>query len=294
MLKEIRNISVRLSEQGEKIDAITSKLSAEDQEPGTWAVVTKKKKKDKADSGPTSEEAVRTQCSKMAVGRSSAWTRTTAILVDVAKENFPALAQRIKSGVNKGVIGNHVTGIRQAKSGCLCIEVRSDQKEIEAVRAEVTRSAGSEMVVRSLQRRRLVELSNLDEWTTKEVSVAVAAFAEEQEDTFRVASIRKLYGGVQTALVSAPTELAEKLVNAGRLKVGMVSCCTRIREDKLRCFRCLANGHMANACKGEDRTGCCRSCGASGHIAAHCSANDAERAAFKAKMSGTSTGGTTS
>lgn len=54
------------------------------------------------------------------------------------------------------------------------------------------------MVVRSLQRRRLVELRNLDEWTTKEeVSVAVTAFAKEQEDTFRVASISKLYGEVR-------------------------------------------------------------------------------------------------
>ncbi|KAL4091788.1 hypothetical protein QTP88_026422 [Uroleucon formosanum] len=119
VLKEIKSISARLSEQGEKIDAITSKLSAEDQEPGTWAVVARKKKNNnnKVDSRPTSEEAARTKGSKMAVGRSSARTRTPAILVDVVKENFPALAQRIRGGVNKGVIGNHVTSMRQAKSG---------------------------------------------------------------------------------------------------------------------------------------------------------------------------------
>jgi len=59
--------------------------------------------------------------------------------------------------------------------------------------------------VSSLQRRRLVELRDLDELTVKEeVSVSVATFTGEQEDFFSVISIRKQYDGVQDAVISAP------------------------------------------------------------------------------------------
>lgn len=122
-------------------------------------------------------------------------TRPPAIMVNASKEDFPALAQRIRGGVDKGVIGDRVTSMRQVKSGSLLIEVRGDNKEVEAIRAEIARSAGSDVEVRSLQRRRLVEVRDLDEWTSKEeVSASVATFTGEQEDLFRVISIRKQYG----------------------------------------------------------------------------------------------------
>lgn len=47
-------------------------------------------------------------------------------MVDVSREDFPALAMKIRGGVGKEVIGNHVVGIRQAKSGALLNVVRGD------------------------------------------------------------------------------------------------------------------------------------------------------------------------
>jgi len=80
--------------------------------------------------------------------------------------DFLELAKKIRGGVNQTVIEDSVVGMRQANSGGLLIEVRGDQTQIEVVRAEVARSAGPEVDVRSLQQKALVEMRDLDQWTS--------------------------------------------------------------------------------------------------------------------------------
>jgi len=66
----------------------------------------------------------------------------------------------------------------------LLIEVCGDHKKVETVRAEIARLAGSEVAVRSLQRRRLVEIRDLDEWMVKEeVSETVRTTLQRAKET---------------------------------------------------------------------------------------------------------------
>jgi len=96
--------------------------------------------------------------------------------VDVNPDDFPALARKIRDGVDREVIGDSIIGMRQAKAGGLLIEVRGDQARFDAVRAEISRSAGSKVEVRALQQRAMVEVRDLDQWSTaKEVAAAIAA-----------------------------------------------------------------------------------------------------------------------
>lgn len=57
--------------------------------------------------------------------------------MDVKPDDFPALARKIRGGVDRGVIGDSIIGMRQAKSGGLLIEVRGDQARFDAVRSEI-------------------------------------------------------------------------------------------------------------------------------------------------------------
>jgi len=127
------------------------------------------------------------------------------------------LARKIRSGVNKDIIGGHVTGMRKTRTGGLLIEVREDQAQVETVRAEVARSVGTDIGVRSLLRRDLIEIRDLDEWATKEEVVeALAAFSEDNgEASLKVVSLRKQYGGVQAALVLSLLEISRKVLKDG-------------------------------------------------------------------------------
>lgn len=166
---------------------------------------------------------------KSATAQPRVRTRPTAILVNVGPEDFPELSKKIRGGVNHDVIGNSVVGMRQAKSGGLLIEVRGDQTQIEAVRAEVAKSAGPETEVRTLQQRALIEIRDLDQWTSsKEVLDEVCRSTGVGQEAVKVISLRKRFGDSQMALVSLPLSDSRGLVSSGRLRVGMVSCRVRL------------------------------------------------------------------
>lgn len=242
-------------------------------EGGSWVEVVKRKAKNQK---PEPDKVA-----KPTTTRSRVRARPSAILVNVGAEEFPALAMKIRGGVNQAITGDSVVGMRQAKSGGLLIEVRGDQTQIEAVRAEVAKSAGPETEVRTLQQRALIEVRDLDQWTsTTDVLEEVCRSAGVGQEAVKVISLRKRYGGSQMALVSLPLSDSRGLVNSGRLRVGMVSCRVRMAEPKVRCFRCLAYGHTSKACDGPDRTMCCRRCGETGHKAAGCSATELAASAF--------------
>jgi len=201
-------------------------------------------------------------------------TRPAAILVKVGAEGFPELARKIRGGVNADVIGDSIVGVRQAKSGGLLIKIRGDQARFEAVRAEVVRSAGAEVEVHSLQQRTTLEVRDLDEWTgADEIAEAVSKAGGVDTDAVKIISLRKSFGGAQTALVSLPQASSRGVISSGRLRVGWVNCRVRVADPRVRCFRCLAFGHMSKDCVGPDRTECCRRCGEAGHKAASCNAS---------------------
>lgn len=248
---------------------------------GSWVEVAKRKGKNQ-NQKPEANKTV-----KPTTTRQRARGRPSAILVNVGAEEFPALARKIRGGVNQAITGDSVVGMRQAKSGGLLIEVRGDIEHIEAVRAEVTRSAGPEVQVKSLQQRALVEILDLDEWTnTDEVSQAVANAVSIGQNTIKVVSLRKRFGGSQLVLVSLPQEATRRLVNAGWLRIGMVSCRVRTADRKIRCFRCLTFGHTADKCEGPDRTECCRRCGETGHKASSCFSAEQAVSAFARVVQG--------
>lgn len=163
--------------------------------------------------------------------------------------------------------------MRQAKSGGLLIEVRGNQTQIEAVRAEVAKSAGPGNEVRTLQQRALVEVRDLDQWTSSnEVLDEVCRSTCADQEAVKVISLRKRFGDSQMALVSLPLSDSRLLVSSGRLRIGMISCRVRMAEPKRRCFRCLAYGHSSKDCDGPDRSKWCKRCGSQSHFAKDCNA----------------------
>ncbi|VVC42972.1 Hypothetical protein CINCED_3A017703, partial [Cinara cedri] len=109
--------------------------------------------------------------------------------------------------------------MRQVRSGGLLIEVRGDTAQVEAIRAEVARSAGEEVSVKSLQAMTMVEVRDLDQWSTsEEVSGAINAATDADQAAIRVLSIRQQFGGTQAAVILVSRDVAGKLLASGRLK----------------------------------------------------------------------------
>jgi len=266
----VANLQALIEAQGAKMEEL-----ADRGKQSSWTEVVKKNKRKGKDDKPAEKVAVPVVTQRRG-------TRPPAILVDVSREDFPELAKKIRGGACRDIIGNRVVGMRQAKSGGLLIEVRGNAEEVSAVRAEISRSAGAEIGVRTLQQRELLEVRDLDQWSDgPEVLEAIALASGCDTAALRLVSLRKRFGGVQRALVSAPRDAAQVVIRQGRLRVGMVSCSVRRCDAKVRCFRCLSHGHEAKSCQGPDRSKCCRRCGQNGHYAKTCVATQEDAVSFE-------------
>jgi len=240
-----------------------------------WTEVVKKKKKNKVPA-KMDDEPHATKPKSEKLKRRGTRTRPAAIVVDVNNQaDLPNLVKKIRDGVNPEVIGERVVGMRQTKAGHLLLEIKGDAEEVEAIRKEVAKTTGDGAEVRSLQQRMRIEIRDIDQWTTaEEVADAVSVASGSNHADTRVINIRKGFGASQTALALVPTAIGKKVVEQGRMKIGMVNCRIRQAERKMRCFRCLSSGHMSRECNGPDRSLCCRRCGVTGHQAAKCEATD--------------------
>lgn len=208
-------------------------------------------------------------------------SRPPAILVDIGQNKYAEMTKKIQDEANMEIIGDSIVGVRQARTGGLLFEVRGDAAKVESVRLEIERSAGDKVEVKTLQNRVLVEVRDLMGSATKEeVVAAISVAVGADRELVRVLTLRKQFGESQAALVLLLPEMADKLLKAGRLLVGLVSCRVRIRDAATKCSRCHVTGHMAKGCSGTDRSRCCWRCGGLGHMAMNCSATRDEAEAY--------------
>ncbi|CAI6375411.1 unnamed protein product [Macrosiphum euphorbiae] len=282
VLAEIRSINSKLNDYGVKIEALTASIKGDGNE--AWTEVARKRSGPKQKTGTSAGGTLTTGDSPGESTKQRARVRPAAIMIDVDnQEEFPALAQKIKSGIN---VGDNITSMRKTKSGGLLLEVRGDQSVVDTVRSEVARVSGDAAHVRLLLQRSLVEIRDIDSWSCKEdISGTIARDAGIPEVSVNVVSLRSTYGGSQTALVLLPMGPANGIITRGRIKISVVSCRVRLAERRrARCFNCCVYDHEAKDCKGIDRRKCCRRCGESGHFAKACEAAPTSAAEFRKKL----------
>lgn len=62
-------------------------------------------------------------------------TRPAGIMINIDnQDDFPALAKRVKSGVNRDTVGDATTSMSKTKNGGLLLEIRGDQTVVDTVR----------------------------------------------------------------------------------------------------------------------------------------------------------------
>ncbi|XP_025200587.1 uncharacterized protein LOC112598376 [Melanaphis sacchari] len=313
-LKQLEAVSFQLAEQGKKIDLeysqtlqlreqVNAFMQGQQQDPQQL-----QHKRNACPSAPTPQhtEVAESPADEPA----SAWTtvvkgkpkkpkattpvpqrtraRPTAIMVNIENQNdFPALAKRVKNGVNGDTVGDAITGMRKTKGGALLLEIRGDQTVVDSVKAEITKAAGDAACVSLLQQKTLVEIRDIDPWSDKdEISDSISHNTGIPRDMVKVVGLRSVYGRSQTALVLLPFHQANGLIAKERVRIGLVSCRLKIAgKRRPRCFRCLVFGHEAGQCgDGPDRRECCRRCGKAGHKAADCQATIEESKIFQKKL----------
>lgn len=101
---------------------------------------------------------------------------------------------------------------------------------------------------------------------------AVASVGDCDPTMVKVGPIRSTGRGLGTAWVRCPLAAANRLVAAGKLRIGWMNTRVEALEKRpLQCFGCMEKGHVKAQCCGEvDRSKQCYRCGNPGNIARDC------------------------
>nr|CAI5852386.1 unnamed protein product [Callosobruchus analis] len=140
----------------------------------------------------------------------------------------------------------------------------STERDVEVSQIEKVLSEGG-------IRRKILHIMGADAVTTLEdVADAIKGSMKVGHEAFVVRSARQAYGETQNFTVEAEAGVAEGLLAAKTIRLGLLNCEVRERINLIRCFRCKNLGHVQSQCTGPDRRDNCLRCGGKGHIVKAC------------------------
>lgn len=199
--------------------------------------------------------------------------RPDAIVIETKDQtSYADILRQMKADPKLGEMGQVVSRIRRTQKGGLLIQLNQANDKTEELKTKIGECVGNHASVKSLTQQKVIEIKDLDEVSSEnDIREAIVAHFKIETGPDAVLSVRKAYGGTQTAIVRVSARDAKRLLEAGKVKIGWVNCRIRERVGLTRCFKCLEFGHISKECKSkEDRSSRCRRCGENGHIAKDC------------------------
>lgn len=188
--------------------------------------------------------------------------------------SYADILRQVKAEPQLKELSQNVRGVRKTAKGELLIllEKTSDPASGKFQNAVQT-VLGTNAEVKILTEVVQIEIRDIDEVTSKEEVLEALKnnFAELKLSPSNILSLRRAYGGTQTATISLVPESASKLIKAAKVRIGWVVCRIRPKISPMRCFKCMDFGHAASKCKSEeDCSKTCFRCGSLNHRAKAC------------------------
>ncbi|KMQ88441.1 gag-pol polyprotein [Lasius niger] len=200
--------------------------------------------------------------------------RPNALIIRMEdKKKYSEILKRVKKDLPRDQVGDCVDKIRKTTTGdMLIVLTKENTDKAPGLQKAIADLLGEEAQVVSKVQEEDLEIKDLDETTTKEEVLEALQNAAGKDCKITVdaiKSLRKAYGGTQTASVRLAVTMAKKVVGErGKIKMGWVNCRIRGVERPIKCWHF---GHLANKCKsGVDRSKLCVKCGKDGHKVADC------------------------
>ncbi|XP_068141517.1 uncharacterized protein [Drosophila tropicalis] len=129
---------------------------------------------------------------------------------------------------------------------------------------------------RALSNLTRIDVLDMDGETTRDEIIRTLSeqLSVRVEDS-QIKSLRPAHDGCQRATLCLPSVVAESILKAGNLKIGFSVFRIHKNTSTVRCYRCLAFGHVAaRSSDTVHKTNWCLRCGGKDHKAKECSLCD--------------------
>uniref|UniRef100_V5GPZ8 Retrotransposable element n=1 Tax=Anoplophora glabripennis TaxID=217634 RepID=V5GPZ8_ANOGL len=198
-------------------------------------------------------------------------TKTGKIIIRSEGKTYADLIRTVKKNVDIDQAGINVKSLRKTESGDLMLEVEGGQDKAAELK-EMIRSRTNELEVIAKSNDATIHIMDIDA-DISEIELKNEIMKNEgsmKEENLTIVSLRPNQRGNQVATVKMRKDLADKLVERGKIKIGWVLCRLRHRVNIQQCYKCLAFGHRSPDCTGPDRRNTCVRCAGIGHKAKDC------------------------
>ncbi|KAJ8953414.1 hypothetical protein NQ318_023531 [Aromia moschata] len=129
-----------------------------------------------------------------------------------------------------------------------------------------TRTAGPKPAVETIHIRG-IDATTLQEEVTTAIEGEIGSL---EGKTHKVSKLRPSANNTQAVTISLEKTEADKILNKGKIRIGIVNCTTEKRIDLKYCRRCWSYQHATINCDGPDRSKLCFRCGKEGHSLSAC------------------------
>ena len=183
---------------------------------------------------------------------------------------YADVLKQIKEKVSGQATEAKISAVRKTQAGNVLIEMKGKEAGQTALFEAVKTTMGENVTVTCLTPRRTLQIRDIDCLTSVEEIEAALKVALKDPGPIKVRLSRPNLGEQRSSAVEMDEQADFKLVKKGIIKLGLGNCRVRLQATPLRCFRCLAYGHIASKCEGPDRSKLCFKCGMENHKADDC------------------------
>ncbi|XP_068148345.1 uncharacterized protein [Drosophila tropicalis] len=187
--------------------------------------------------------------------------------------NYAMVLKSVHTDAGIQQFKENVCAVRRTAAGELLLQLTkpADDATVKLQQA-VKQALGDTADVKAISDKAMVEIKDLAEFhTADDLLLAVLELIDEDLPAECHPKMRKAYSGTQTATMMVNPNLANKLLQAGKIRVGMCICRVRLKTEPRRCYKCLDFGHTAARCRSKhDASKLCFNCGSKDHASKQC------------------------
>nr|CAI5817360.1 unnamed protein product [Callosobruchus analis] len=203
-----------------------------------------------------------------AVGKKRKSNVREGVIVKSDGRSYAELVKSLKAGVNLKNVEVEVSKMRKTQNGDVLLEL--NKGKAEDLQTAISTQLHNLNVVKK-NKRTVLHVRGMDNETTEnDIIAAVKEHCGETEIDCRITSLRPAAGETKNATLVVNETASRKLIRAGKVRIGLVHCPIRERNEDGRCRKCWTYGHSQAKCSGPDRANLCLRCGKPGHRIKDC------------------------
>lgn len=196
-------------------------------------------------------------------------TRPDVVIVKADQLSYVDMLKRIKTNDEVKGASEAITKITKTRDGHLRMVLSRETEDSETLTRAISNAIGNNASCTRLSDTALIEIRDADEEATDDEIIRAIEEQTKTKGIIKITNKRKIDRGTQIVTALVPTSIVNNLLK-DRLRIGFVSCRTRLKTEVKKCFRCQGYGHTRQACTNEERSNLCWKCGEKDHKSKEC------------------------